>query len=171
MLACVSGAVASCAALVPSAATNDTTAQPVDIWRTIDELRAQMPLSVASVEAAISVSLTDEKQQHNDWFQFYKSNAIALDDAVVIRSADLRVRRTPPHPALLVLNLEGRCITIDEVRGHFAPLRITGVPRGHSREELTTHSFAASWGRLSFSFKESNPTCVAVVVFHPAELR
>lgn len=145
-------------------------ATSLTLWQAIDALVARMPFSVEGVEAVLPGRLREDEQRGNDAFQFYKGNLIQLDSGVVIRNVDLRVRRSPPHPAFLVLNLQGSCITLEMLRSHYPGLHITDVPRGHSQEESTTHSLDAPWGRLSFGFKVSSPKCVDFVAFDPVEL-
>lgn len=145
------------------------TTTSLTLWQAVDALVARMPLSVERVEAVLPGRLSKDEQRSNDAFQFYTGNFIQLDSGVVIRTVDLRVRRSPPHPAFLLLNLQGSCITLEVLRSHYPSVHITEVPRGHSDEESTTHSFEAPWGRLSFGFKVSNPKCVDFVAFDPVE--
>ena len=168
-MAVIAVAIAACTGVPPAQRKNDMTATSLTLWQAIDSLVARMPFSVEGVEAVLPGRLSEDEQRSNDAFQFYKGNLIQLDSGVVIRNVDLRVRRAPPHPAFLVLNLQGTCITLEVLRSHHPTLHITGVPRGHSAEESTTHSLEAPWGRLSFGFKVSNPKCVDFVAFDPVE--
>ncbi len=144
--------VAACSGVAPIASTNDASANSSTLWQVVEALVRGMPFSVARVEAVLHNRLDDDAQRSNEAFRFYKnayknkSDAVSLNGGVIVRDLDLRVRRSPPHSAFLVLGLAGRCITLDELRKHYADLRITGVPRDGSADEATTYSSSASWG-------------------------
>lgn len=143
------------------------TQQKMTLWQAIDALVKQIPFSKAKIENLLSTQLTETAEGGNDVFQFFKSNPIKLSDGVVIENVDLRVKRAGPHPGFLVLSVGGGCIGIDAVRAHYKDLKITDTPRGHSLDEVTSHSTMLGWGELSFSFKERNPNCLASVAFDP----
>ena len=130
-----------------------------------------MPFSVGGVEAGLRSRLRLDGQRSNDAFQFYRSASVSLSGGRSISNADLRIKRTSPYPAFLVLKLAGSCVTAREVREHYAELRITHVPSGRSPDETTTYSAQASWGRLSLVFKVANSNCVDFVAFDPVELQ
>ncbi|MEF3062924.1 hypothetical protein V4C85_24170 [Ralstonia solanacearum] len=137
------------------------------VWQAIDALTQQIPFSKTKIENLLSTQLIETDEGGNDVFQFFKSNPIKLSDGVVIEDVDLRIKRTGPHPGFLVLSVGGSCIGIDTVRTHYSDLRITDTPRGHSLDEVTSHSASLPWGELSFSFKERNPNCLSSVAFDP----
>ncbi|MEZ0190469.1 hypothetical protein AB9X41_14670 [Ralstonia solanacearum] len=137
------------------------------VWQAIDALTQQIPFSKTKIENLLSTRLIETDEGGNDVFQFFKSNPIKLSDGVVIENVDLRIKRTGPHSGFLVLSVGGSCIGIDAVRTHYSDLRITDTPRGHSLDEVTSHSASLPWGELSFSFKERNPNCLSSVAFDP----
>ncbi|MEQ6352741.1 hypothetical protein [Ralstonia pseudosolanacearum] len=137
------------------------------LWQTIGTLTKSAQCSQTKIENLLSTQLTETDEGGNDVFQFFKSTPIKLSDGVVIENVDLRIKRAGPHPGFLVLSIGGSCIGIDAVRAHYNDLKITDTPRGHSRDEVTSHSAMLRWGELSFSFKERNPNCLASIAFDP----
>ncbi|AQW30134.1 hypothetical protein ACKZDW_16590 [Ralstonia syzygii subsp. celebesensis] len=139
------------------------------LWQAVDVLPRQIPFSKAKIENLLSAQLTETDEGGNDVFQFFKSSPVKLSDGVVIENIDLRIKRQGSHPGFMVLRVSGPCISLDMVRSHYGNLEVTDVPRGHSLEESTTHATTLPWGRLSFSFKERNPGCLASVTFKPKQ--
>ena len=137
------------------------------LWQAIDALAKQIPFSKIKIENLFSTQLAETDEGGNDVFQFFKSNPIKVSEGVAIENVDLRIKRAGPHPGFLVLSIGGNCIGIDAVRAHYNELKITDTPRGHSLDEVTSHSAMLQWGELSFSFKERNPNCLASVAFDP----
>lgn len=137
------------------------------LWQAIDALAQQAPFSKAKIETLLSTQLSETNYTGNDVFQFFESSPLALSDGVRIANVDLRIKRQGPHPGFMVLSIDGRCITIEEVRKHYTDLEITDIPRGRSLDESTSHTTKLPWGELSFSFKERNPDCVSSIAFQP----
>lgn len=153
--------------------TPTTTASPMTLWQLIQRLPESLPFDKDKVEQATGMALRRREAQTNEYFWFYESAApLLLQEAVALRTVDLRVRRDPDagHPGFLVLQLDtaaGRCVTLAEVKDRFGALQITDAPRGRSLEDVTSHTANRPWGRLSFSFKEERPDCLASVAFDP----
>ena len=136
-------------------------------WQAVDALVMQIPFSKQKVETLLKTSLNETDNTGNDVFQFYESPPVTLKDGVVIRNVDLRIKRTGPHPGFMVMEIEGLCITLDQIRRRYGPLEITETPHGHSLDDETSHSVMQPWGKLSFGFAERNPDCLASIVFDP----
>ncbi len=138
------------------------------IWQTIEALIGSVPFSKDKVERELGIRLVDTEASGSDLFQFLEGGPVQLAEGVGIQEVDLRLKREGPHPGFLVLELEGRGISFDEVLRHYAELRLTGVPRGRSLDEHTSYTAKLDWGELSFGFGESNPACLAYVAFDPS---
>ena len=138
------------------------------LWQAIELLAACIPFSKEKVEAALPTRIVDTEAPGGDVFQFLEGSPVPLSDGARIARLDLRIRREAGHPGFLVLELEGRCVSLDEVREHYPTLRLVGLPRGRSLDESTTHAATTAWGQLSFGFKERHPACLASVAFDPA---
>lgn len=143
-------------------------AASMTLWQAIDALAAQLPFSTQKVGRTLSTTLTDTNAQGSEVFRFFEGTPVRLGDGTELARIDLRIKREGPHPGFLVLYLGGRCVPMAELRLHYAELQITGVPRGRSLDETTSHTATLAWGRLSFGFAERNPDCLAQVVFDPA---
>ncbi|WP_240651252.1 MULTISPECIES: hypothetical protein [unclassified Variovorax] len=143
-------------------------ATAMTLWQAIEALAAQLPFSTQKVGRTLSTTLSDTHAEGGDVFRFFEGTPVRLGDGTELARIDLRIKREGPHPGFLVLELGGRCVPMAEVRQHYAKLEITGVPRGRSLDEATTHTATLGWGRLSFGFTERNPDCLAQVAFDPS---
>ncbi|WP_332309602.1 hypothetical protein [Burkholderia ubonensis] len=137
------------------------------LWQAIDTLAQQIPFTKANIENLLSTQLFEDGNGPAGITQYYKSAPIPLSDGVVIETVDLRIKRHGAHPGFMVLWLSGSCVGLDTVREHYGNVKITDTPRGHSLDEVTSHTTALQWGELSFSFKERNPKCLSSVAFAP----
>jgi len=137
------------------------------LWQIIVTLALQIPFSKQKVESVLSTPVFEVDNTPNDQLHSYESKPVELADGVVISTIDLRIKRVGKDPGFLVLNIDGTCITKDQLEARYKHLRITGTPHGHSLEERTVYSQDMPWGTLSFGFKERKPDCLATVVFDP----
>jgi hypothetical protein len=133
-----------------------------DLDGAIATLRGAPRLDRATVEGAFGARLNTG--DGNDAFAFYAAEAVPLGAVTV--SLDLRV----PVPGggatagpLLNVRVVNGCPPRAGVEARYGPLTPTGMPRGHSRDELFSFSREEPWGRLSFGFAERAPDCLASV--------
>lgn len=138
------------------------------LWLAIDMLVTQIPFSKEKVESSVLTRLSDTNAPGSDVFQFFEGTPVRFADGVEASKFDLRIKREGVHPGFLSVELQGRCVALDEVRLHYANLAITDVPRGRSMNEATSHTATLAWGKLSFGFREKNPACLAFVAFNPS---
>ncbi len=138
----------------------------MNLWQTIEALAKQVPFSKAKIEALLSAPLFETDYTGNDVFQFYASDRIELKGGVIISKVDLRIKRQGVDPGFMVLNIEGACVRLDEVRRYYGEMTITETPRGHP-DNVTAYTAIQHWGELSFAFKERNPDCLAGIAFNP----
>ncbi len=142
-------------------------ATQMTVWQALEAITQQMPLSKSKVESLFATQFVESDNTGNEAFHFYKSGRVALSSDVAIATIDLRIKRAGGHPGFLALQLEGACISLDEVREKYSKLEITDVPRGRSLDDVTSHTAALTWGELSFSFKERRPQCLSSITFDP----
>lgn len=135
-----------------------------DLDGAIATLRGAPRLDRTTVEGAFGARLS--AKDGNDAFVFYAADAVPLGAATV--SLDLRVPvpggGATAGPLLNVRVMKG-CPPRAAIEGRYGPLAPTGMPRGHSRDELFSFSREEPWGRLSFGFAERAPDCLASVTF------
>lgn len=143
--------------------------EQITLWQAISILAQQVPFTKAKVETVLSTHLIEKPGDYfgKDVSQYFKSVPVELDDGVLISNVDLRVKRTGEDPGFMVLEIEGACVTLKQVRSHYSTLTITGSPRGRSLDDATSHSTEFPWGKLSFGFAERNPECLAWIAFDP----
>ena len=137
------------------------------VWQVIEGLGKLAPFSKSKVENQLSITLSEYDHPSNDAFRFFKGGRTGLANGVIISNVDLRLKREEGHPGFLVLELQGTCVDIKEVRQHFERLEITHTPRGRSPDDVTSHSAQRAWGEISFSFTERKPDCVSSIAFEP----
>ena len=143
------------------------TTKTMTLWQAIDALARQIPFSKLKVQSVLLTDLIERENPSNELFQFYRSNPIELMEGVKITNVDLRIKRSDAHPGFMVLNIDGACVTLNQVRAHYGGLEITDTPRGRSLDDVTSYTTKLSWGELSFSFKERKPECLASIAFDP----
>ncbi len=136
------------------------------LWQAIDALAMQIPFSKAKVETALDTRMSEVRRNAYTVF-LQNEHPVMLAGDGRIAQVDLRLGMEQGDPGFMVLNLDGGCIGLDAVRARYRELKITDTPRGHSLDEVTSHSASLPWGELSFSFKERNPNCLASVAFDP----
>lgn len=151
----------------PTAFAADTTKS---LWEIMATLRSESVMTRESIERDFATKLTLKNQ--NQYTLFYASAGPQLNNNLRIANIDFRVP-TPgasPRGSFLVLSLEGKgCITLEDVKQHYADLTLSQVPHGHSLEEETGYRTTFNHWKLAFGFKEKRPECLASVVFDSAE--
>lgn len=151
----------------PTAFATDTTKS---LWGIMATLRSESAMTRESIERDFATELTLKNQ--NQYTLFYASAGPQLNDNLRIANIDFRVP-TPgasPRGSFLVLTLEGKgCISLDDVKQHYAGLTLSQMPHGHSLEEETGYRTTYNHWKLAFGFKEKRPQCLASVVFDSAE--
>jgi hypothetical protein len=153
-----------------SAGAAPATAGPrMSWWEAVDALAAHLPLGKAQVEQVLATTLSETGKGGNDLFHLYHSTPVALAQGAVIANVDLRIPRSGAHPGFMVIELDGACVSLAEVRRHYGDLVLSGVPRGHSIHETTSHTSQRPWGTLAFGFAESNRECLAWIAFDPTK--
>ncbi len=140
------------------------------LWEIMTLLRSESAMTRESIARDLSAELTLKNQ--NQYTLFYAGAGPQLNDNLRIANIDFRVPApvASPRGSFLVLSLEGKgCITLDDVKQHYAGLTLSQVPHGHSLEEETGYRTTFNHWKLAFGFKEKRPACLASVVFDSAE--
>ncbi|MCR2746142.1 hypothetical protein [Limnobacter parvus] len=120
----------------------------------------------------------EQTQKSNEYVQFFSGQQLALAGNSSIVKIDLRLPRDTSNSnsnsnsnskGMLALDVDGKCITVQQVSQQFSDLAITGVPRGGSLEEATTFTTNTAWGKISFGFQQKKSDCLGYLVFNPGE--
>lgn len=139
----------------------------LSVWQLIEDMQTA-PLSLSGIEEILNQTLVEQTQQSNNYFRFYSGQPVLLAGHSKIWKIDLRLPQ-PSHDAtgLLVIDIDGECITVEQVNKVFPNLNITSMPRGDSLLEATTFTDVTTWGKISFGFQEKRPDCLGYLVFEP----
>ncbi|MBN3745502.1 hypothetical protein G3N96_08645 [Burkholderia sp. Se-20373] len=143
-----------------------TTVQ-LSLWQVIDQIGAHQPIRREPVEHLLHAKLA-RSESSNEYFTFWSNDdgaPIKLDDGTQIERVVLRTSNEGGAQGALTLTLSGHCVGRDEVKAHFAGMRIAGTPTGRSPNEETTFRSETPWGELVFGFAERNPDCLSSVGF------
>ncbi len=136
-----------------------------DINGMIAALVAAPPNTLAQAEAALGVSLKAAPTQNV--FRQYQGRKSSDGDG---RTIDIEYRLpqsvTATSGPLLIMKIDGACLTKAEVQSRFGPLALTEVPRGKSLDEETGFSRNYDWGTLYFGFSERSRDCVRTVSYN-----
>ena len=143
----------------------EMTNRQMTLWQAIDSLARQIPFSKVKVETVLSVRL--DEVHRSTYTVFFEGGPSDLADARRIAKVDLRLGSDPGSLGFLVLNVDGACVGLEQIRSRYGSLELTDTPRGRSLDEVTSHSVQLPWGKLSFSFKVRNPECLASIAFKP----
>lgn len=141
----------------------------LSVWQLIEDIQAA-PFTLAGIEKILGQTLVEQMQKSNEYFQFFAGQELALAGNSSIVKIDLRLPRdTNDRSGLLVLNLDGECISLQQVKRQFPDLALTDMPRGDSPEQATTFTASNAWGEVSFGFQQKKPDCLGYLVFEPGE--
>jgi len=137
--------------------------QHTTLWQLIDILD-ECP--VFTLDVIGHMFQIDFSESHRTaYFSSYEGGPLHLADQIDIKKIELRIRRKDGVGKLMGLDVGGVCVTLDDVLAHHPGIVLAETPRGHSLNEATFYSIRRSREELSFGFKESNPHCLAIVVF------
>ncbi|WP_354690869.1 hypothetical protein [Phytobacter sp. RSE-02] len=137
--------------------------QNEDLWQFISHLSTSVKTVNVNTINRFALPVTEVSQ--NDNFVFYTSDAVKLASGATLSAFDLRVNKKTNSKVLFAFDYAGQCVSLGEVRQHYAKMDITDTPRGHSVHEVTSHTAAIGDGQeVTFSFAETNPDCLSSVV-------
>lgn len=136
--------------------------QKITLWQLIEVLSEYPSLEPTALAAVLPVAFRPTTR--NAYFAMHEADGVALADGVNISHVQLRTRLDDAARGLIVLDLEGACVSLDDVRQRVPSVALTNAPRGRSPNETTGFSAEQAWGTLSFGFKERSPGCLASVV-------
>ncbi|MFI5778968.1 hypothetical protein [Nocardia sp. NPDC051570] len=138
------------------------TNHPTDMWSLIDAAAARAPLTAATLNDLLGVSLSPESGRQTagparlgSKFTVQQVGTVSRPDgAWVFSYFDFD---TPP------------CVGLDEVKGRHPDIVRTAIPSGHSLEEKFVWSSKRPWGVLNFGFRERDYCLVTVSLHSPGD--
>lgn len=118
------------------------------------------PASIAAV-AGVELKLVKE----NEYTRFYESErALSLDHGVVVGILEVRQSKQRVRPPFVVLrDLSGTCITVDELRNHVSDLTPPIPPSNPVPNAHITREARMADQHLALGFKWSAPDCLASI--------
>lgn len=162
-------ATTACQPIAHASKENTMIQLNLSVWQLIEDMQVAS-FTLAGVEKILGQTLVEQTQKSNEYVQFFSGQQLALAGNSIIAKIDLRLPRdTSNSKGMLALDLEGECITVQQVSQQFSDLAVTGIPRGDSLEEATTFTANTAWGKISFGFQQKKPDCLGYLVFNPAK--
>lgn len=134
----------------------------ITIWKMIDLISQQVPFTKEKLES-VTRRFLSKKTGDGPVISFTGHN-VPLADDIFIQKIELRQNPNHPRSGLVVIDVSGRCISVDQLKTNYEKLEITEFPRGKSLDETTTYTSRFVWGAISFGFKEKNPECLSWIV-------
>ena len=135
-----------------------------NLWDMIKSISRKTPFSLREIESILATSLGKYEEPSNDAFDFFQGSGVCLDDGIELTKISLRLSQANPATGILLFEIAGPCIRIDEVRAYYPLINVSETPRGRSLDEATVFSTTQSWSRVSFGFRERKPECLSFVV-------
>jgi hypothetical protein len=140
------------------------------IWHLIEDIQTQPSLTLPNVEQKLAQTLVQDARHSNEYFKFYTGKEIQLAGDITVTAIDLRLpQQGAQSPGMLLLQLSGSCINMQQLAQQHQDLKITNTPRGGSLDESTTYTASKAWGEIDFGFQQKKPDCLAYVILKPAK--
>ncbi|GGP22192.1 hypothetical protein [Silvimonas iriomotensis] len=137
---------------------------PTTIWQLSQTLKDAMPISKTQLERVLGTKLVDGNT--NEYVQFWKNSAgsaVQLEDGIEVSRIDLRIHRTYRDRVSLGLYIQGKCISLQEVRARYPDMQLRYPPRPGIT--FTGYAVDTPWGEMNFSISNEEPRCLVSVGF------
>lgn len=162
----IAALVSLAAACGTSSAKEPPGVQPLPWWELVKSVGHEMPLSAEKVHAVTGIEFSA-----GDAFTWESGSSKLADDVNIVRTV-LRIGDSSwSKYSYYAIDLDGRCISLDEVRAHFPDVHVTSGPTGHSKEEKTVYTSAQPWGITHLGFREKNPKCMTDITIRSEPIR
>lgn len=139
------------------------------IWALVQALSSitgQADFAPTNIAAITGVELKLVKE--TEYTLFYESEQpLTLDHGVVVGTFEVRQSKQPSRPPFVVLqDLHGTCITMDELRNHVSELTPPTPPSNPVPHAPIIREAKLGDQHLALSFKWSVPDCLASIALH-----
>lgn len=139
------------------------------IWALVQALSSitgQADFDPTNITAITGVELKLVKE--NEYTLFYESEQpLSLDHGVVVGTLEVRQSKQHSRPPFVVLqDLRGACITVDELRNHVSDLSPPTPPSNPVPNAPIIREAKLGEQHLALSFKWSVPDCLVSIALH-----
>ncbi len=137
-----------------------------EFWQRIRQIEVKVGQGrEALLEAWPVAAGLQKKIERSGQLSILEGGVVAFTPDVIITNSEIRLNGD--IPVLASFEIDGRCITLKELRQYYPNVSITGVPHSESPEDKTYWSTNAYQGRIAFGFAQKRPKCLANAVFRP----
>lgn len=144
--------------------SGDKKMKHVDLFNFVKKMQAAYHLGIKPIAELLPVELKFVKETAH--LSIFETGSFKINDDVSVDSVDLRLRRGENIPVIIVLEISGACVTLNDVRQVYSGLTMTDYPKGQSLDEETYYSTESDESKIhiSFGFAERLPDCLRTVV-------
>ena len=132
-------------------------------WEMIDKLAKASVTGADNLSAIWPSTELHEQQEASPRFKTLKGDRYQLDANTLITSSTLTAN-TSLNVMLANIDIEGICVTRQDIEQHYPDLVLLDIPRGPG--ELASWGAYGLWGRINFAF-ENDGRCLSSVAFDP----
>lgn len=136
-----------------------------ELWQKIRLIEVKIAQGRESLLEAWPVPASLQKIRRSGQVSFMEGGVLAVTPDVIITSSEIRLNEDVP--VLAFFEMDGRCITVKELKRRYPAVSITGVPHSMSPEDKTYWSTESDRGKIAFGFAQKRPACLSTVVFTP----
>ncbi|WNL47265.1 hypothetical protein RKE25_06430 [Dyella sp. BiH032] len=140
-----------------------------EIWQKIRLIEMKAAQGRESLSEVWPVPAHLQKIQRSGQLSSVEGGMVAVTSDVIITSSEIRLNKD--IPVLAFFEIDGRCITVKELKRHYPDVSITDVPHSMSPEDKTYWSTEGGHGKIAFGFAQKRPACLSAVVFTPRTTR
>jgi hypothetical protein len=136
-----------------------------EFWRRIRQIEMKVGQGREALLEAWPVSAELQKIERSGQLSSLEGGVVAFTPDVIITNSEVRLNGDVP--VLASFEIDGRCITVKELKQYYPNVSITDIPHSASPEDKTYWSTNAYHGRIAFGFAQKRPRCLASAVFRP----
>ena len=141
-------------------------------WQRIDAIARKVRFGTDAVLDAWPMRKELLSREDTPYSSSLHGGTVSLTSDIIVRASELRIAKgEPARLGLAVLDIDGRCITVGEVKRHYPDIRISDVPRTASPRDRTYWTTTGVHGRISFGFANRRRDCLDGIVFNPGNIR
>lgn len=136
-----------------------------EFWQKIRQIEMKAGQGREALLEAWPVPAQLQEVERSGQISSLEGGVVAFTPELIITSSEIRLNRG--IPGLAILRIDGRCISVRELKQHYPDVSITDIPHSMSPEDKTYWSAYRQGGEIAFGFAQKRPECLANVVFTP----